>query len=61
MAGSSGREARILVCLSLTCDLYPPVCFSGNTGKGLFHIRIKSLAQSGQDLSSGTGTAIMAV
>jgi hypothetical protein len=34
---------------------------SGNTGSGFFHIMINLLAQIGQDLSSGTGTAIIAV
>lgn len=61
MERPSGREAHKKVRLSLTYDPYTSLLSSGNTGNGLFHISINLLAQIGQDLSSGTGTAIMAV
>jgi hypothetical protein len=57
----SWGEVYKKVCLSRFYTIYASPRSSGNTGKGLFHIIIKLLAQIGQDLSSGTGAAIMAV
>lgn len=53
-----GRRTRR--CVSPFWD-YASLVDSGNTGNGFIHFIYKLLAQIGQDLSSGTGTAIIAV